>query len=224
MKHIIYHHYKSLSFFLISSILFAALWCLTTLQAQWLISIDQATNSVMPTLHNVLLNPFFYFISEVFEPKIFIVWFSILLVLLAYKKKYFEASFLAFGVLGGQVIKTAVKYLTDKPRPENPFGIIDFESSFPSGHATASVFLFFAIYYLVTPYLRVSWRPWVQGVLIAGMLLVPFSRLFLQVHYASDVLAGILLGTASFAFTLFVFDYFYKKTHEDYPKELEKNK
>jgi undecaprenyl-diphosphatase len=163
-----------------------------------------------------------FYVSEVFEPKIFIVWFGILMLILAYKKRFFEAGFLFFGTFGGQAIKTIVKHLTDKPRPENPFGIVDAESSFPSGHATASVFLFFAIYYLVTPYLRASWRPWVQGLLITGMFLVPFSRLFLQVHYTSDVLAGALLGTASFAFTLFIFDYFYKKTHENYPQSLEK--
>jgi len=222
MKHILKHHYKSLTFFIVSTVLFGVLWCLTALQSQWMITLDHSLNTLVPVLHNTVLNPFFYFISEVFEPRIFIVWFSILLVLLSYKRRYFEASFLAFGVLGGQVIKTIVKHLTDKPRPENPFGIVDAESSFPSGHATASIFLFFAIYYLVTPYLRASWRPWVQGALIAGMLLVPFSRLFLQVHYASDVLAGVLLGAASFAFTLFIFDYFYKKTHEDYAESLEK--
>jgi len=222
MTHILKHHYKSLSFFAISTIVFIILWVLTWQKAQWLITIDHTFNTLMPALHNTFLNPIFFYISEAFEPKIFIVWFVILLVLLAYKKKYFEAGFLFFGTGGGQMVKTIVKHLTDKPRPENPFGIIDSATSFPSGHATASIFLFFAIYYLVTPYLRASWRPYVQGTLILGMILVPFSRLFLQVHYLSDVCAGIALGTASFAFTLFVFDYFYKKTHKNYAEALEK--
>ncbi len=223
MKHILQHHCKSLRFFILSTLVFILFWVLTLLKTPWLITLDQTINSLVPALHmSDIFNALLYTASEVFEPKIFIVWFSILLLLLTYKKKYFEASFLAFGVLGGQVIKAVVKYITNKPRPENPFGIVDFESSFPSGHATVAVFLFFAIYYLVTPYLRASWRPWVQGVLIAGMITVPLSRVFLQVHYMSDIIAGIALGTASFAFTLFIFDYFYKKTHTHYPKSLEK--
>jgi len=208
MYHIIQHHRKSLSFFFISTVIFSVLWVMTVLHTPWLITIDHTVNAIMPALHTAILNPLFFYISEVFEPEIFVVWFGILLLLLAYKKKYFEAGFLFFGTAGGQVVKTIVKHLTSKPRPENPFGIVDFETSFPSGHTTASIFLFFAIYYLVTPYVRASWRPWVQGALIVGMIAVPFSRLFLQVHYFSDVLAGIALGTASFAFTVFVFDYF----------------
>jgi len=211
MTHIFKHHYKSLCFFIVSTLFFGILWALTAVEVQWLIILDQYLNSLIPTLHSTLLNPLFYFISEIFEPRIFIVWFSILLVLLAYKRKYFEAGFLFFGIAGGQVIKTIVKQLTDKARPENPFGIIDIASSFPSGHAVASVFIFLELYFFIIPLLKKSWQRPAQIIFILAMLAVPLSRLYLQVHYLSDVIAGALLAIASFTFTILVFSYFSTK-------------
>ncbi len=175
-----------------------------------ILAVDTYINSLMPLLHNAFTNPFFITLTTLFDAEVFLLWFLPLLGLLVYKRRYFASGFLFFGVAGGQTIKIILKYLTDKPRPENPFGLSVHESSFPSGHATTSVFLFMAVYYLLTPHISTRWRKYVQALLIFGMLAVPFSRLFVQVHYASDVIAGMLLGGASFAFTWFVFTY-YKK-------------
>ncbi len=161
----------------------------------------------MPLLHNSFTNPFFITITTLFNAEVFLFWFLPLLALLAYKKQYFAASLLFFGLACVQVIKTILKYLTDSPRPENIFDISVHGSSFPSGHAATGVFFFIALYYLLTPYMATigkSWRRAIQTSLVFGMIAVPFSRLFTQVHYMSDVIAGVLLGILSFALTLFV--------------------
>ena len=72
-------------------------------------------------------------------------------------------------------INTAVQLIVAKPT--------DF--SFPSGHAAASFAAVSALYFSKD-------KLWIPGLVIA--LLIAFSRLYLYVHYPSDVLAGILLG------------------------------
>ena len=66
--------------------------------------------------------------------------------------------------------------------------------SFPSGHSSASMAAFAMLAYLAT---RLLPRPWhLPAVLAAGALTFTtgWSRVVLQVHYASDVLAGWLLA------------------------------
>ncbi len=167
---------------------------------------DVYINSIVPLLHNSFTNPIFITITTIFTPEVFLVWFLLLLALIIYKKKYFIAGFLFFGVAGSQAVKMVIKYITDRPRPENPFELSAYGSSFPSGHAATGVFFLLAAYYLLTPYLPHKWRSLVQAMLIFGMVAVPFSRLFVQVHYLSDIVAGSLLGIVSFIFTLFVFN------------------
>ncbi|MDO5548004.1 MAG: phosphatase PAP2 family protein [Eubacteriales bacterium] len=75
-------------------------------------------------------------------------------------------------------INTAVSLLIARPR--------DF--SFPSGHTGASFAVVSALYFRQN-------RLWIPGLVLA--VLIGFSRLYLYVHYPSDVLAGALIGILS---------------------------
>ena len=66
--------------------------------------------------------------------------------------------------------------------------------SFPSGHTSSS---FAAALILTLRHKKVGWLAYIPAVLIA------FSRIFLFVHYPTDVLAGILLGTLAALLTYF---------------------
>ncbi len=208
-------HNKIIITLLLSSLIFLFLWYLTATEALWLIKIDQYVNLIVPNLHNAILTPIMYYISEVFEPKLFVLWFTPLLLLLIYRGRWWRAGFLFIGVGIGQVIKTIVKHLTDKPRPENPFGILDTATSFPSGHAVAAVFIFLEVYILVTPLIKKSWQLPVHIVLILLMFAVPLSRVYLQVHYVSDIVAGSALGVASIMITLLLFHHFIPKNKQN---------
>jgi len=152
-----------------------------------------------------ILTPIFITLSSIFDPVIFLTWFLLLVVFLWIKNLKFEAIFLFLGVGGGQMVKIIIKYLTDRPRPENPFNLSAHESSFPSGHSTTAVFFFLTILYLFTGKLQKNQKFLARGFLILGVLLVPFSRVYEQVHYFSDVVAGSLLGIFSLSFTVLVF-------------------
>jgi membrane-associated phospholipid phosphatase len=99
---------------------------------------------------------------------------------------------------GGLIISDALKLLFARARPEGADSALFVNPwSFPSGHAMSAFVLSGVTAYLLLFVIR-SWLR--RSVLIAGALawslLVGFSRLYLGVHYASDVAAGFLIGVA----------------------------
>ncbi len=209
--------------FWVSSLILAILWLFTLSETKWLIHVDKYVNQIIPLFHNSLFNILFFWISEIFEPDWFVMWFGALLIALLVFKKYYEAIFLFFGVAGGQFVKFIMKNITDKPRPDNPFGIIDTESSFPSGHATTNIFLFLVFLHFVAPHIKKPWKLPTNILLAIFVLAFPFSRIFLQVHYTSDVLAGMALGVASFSFTVLTFEYLFPKIYRNIKSKIKLN-
>lgn len=109
------------------------------------------------------------------------------------KRRYIVPLFLSFA--GSEVFTMLGKMAFHRPRPEWPV-YIEHSFSFPSGHATLAVsFYGFIIYLLMRSVGR--WKTKVN-LFFAGavlMFLIGFSRLYLGVHYLSDVWSGYLVGT-----------------------------
>lgn len=105
--------------------------------------------------------------------------------------------FMVFAVVGGTVISTVLKMLFDRPRPDLTGVAEVFTASFPSGHATVSAVVFLTIGAMLaeaTPERRLKLFYIATAVLLA--VLVGLSRIYLGVHYPTDVLAGWSLGAA----------------------------
>jgi undecaprenyl-diphosphatase len=105
--------------------------------------------------------------------------------------------FMVFAVVGGTIISTVLKMLFDRPRPDFTGVAEVFTASFPSGHATVSAVVFLTIGAMLaeaSPERQL--KRFFVGVAIALTLLVGVSRIYLGVHYPTDVLAGWSLGAA----------------------------
>ena len=96
---------------------------------------------------------------------------------------------------GAFLLYTAIKDLVDRPRPPLAHLANAGGASFPSGHSVQAAAIYGALAYLVARH-----RPrknalliWVGAVLLT--LMIGWSRLFLGVHYPSDVVGGILIGS-----------------------------
>jgi undecaprenyl-diphosphatase len=117
-----------------------------------------------------------------------------LVLLFLILKRWRDALFIVLAVGGAELTNLALKALFGRPRPSLWDPIVPETSfSFPSGHATGA-FAFGLALAVVLWHTR--WRVWA---LIGGALfgvLVAVSRVYLGVHYPSDVLAGAAASTA----------------------------
>jgi undecaprenyl-diphosphatase len=105
---------------------------------------------------------------------------------------------LAATFVGGALLSQGLKLAFDRPRPELVAHLADFHTaSFPSGHAMMSAIAYLTVASLlarVQPTLPL--RRFVLGVGIATTVLVGASRVYLGVHWPTDVLAGWAIGAA----------------------------
>ena len=104
---------------------------------------------------------------------------------------------MAVAVVGGVVISTLLKLGFDRPRPDIPHGVRVFTASFPSGHAMLSAVTFLTLGALVA---RAEADRRLKAYFVSMALfltiIVGVSRVYLGVHYPSDVLAGWCVGSA----------------------------
>jgi undecaprenyl-diphosphatase len=112
-----------------------------------------------------------------------------------------EAMLLALTVIGAWLVEGAIKGLVGRPRPEIVPHLTEAGgASFPSGHAFNSAVVYIAIALaFATLSARESVRLTVIGTAIVLSLVVAWSRVWLGVHFPSDVAAG-WLGGAGWAF------------------------
>lgn len=134
-----------------------------------------------------------------------VVWMTMLIasVFLWATRHHYSAALLWVAIIGGGILSASLKSVFDRPRPQLFEWGTEYAglSSFPSGHATSAVAVYATFAYLVarlepTPLLR----RFTLGVAALIILLIGASRMYLGVHYPSDVLAGYLTGFAWAAF------------------------
>ncbi len=120
---------------------------------------------------------------------------SMAFVLWRHKRFEYKAG-LAVALFGSLLASYVVKIIVERPRPPEIFHLI-FETgySFPSMHAATSMATYGFLAYMTWKLMRPSHHrlPWIVF-LCALILLVGFSRVYLGVHYASDVIAGFAIG------------------------------
>jgi undecaprenyl-diphosphatase len=106
---------------------------------------------------------------------------------------------------GGVGLGYGLKLLVARIRPMEISLVTETTHSFPSLHAMTAVVLYLIISYLVYHFGRrflLSYLVFVTGLILT--LAIGFSRIYLGVHYLSDVLAGFSLGVGWFLWILFL--------------------
>jgi undecaprenyl-diphosphatase len=115
-----------------------------------------------------------------------------------------SATLLLVTTLGGLLLNNVLKLGFDRPRPQFfEWGTQVMSSSFPSGHAMSAAIVYPTIAYLAAR-LQKTRLARVLTLLAAAILvaLISASRLYLGVHYPSDVVAGVIVGLAWSAFCM----------------------
>lgn len=127
---------------------------------------------------------------------VFITLATIVYLLLAGNRQ--AALFVLAAIGGGQILSSALKLGVDRPRPDLVSHLVDVHTlSFPSGHAMLSAVTYLTLGALLTHILpdRVT-KLYVLSLAVLLTFGVGVSRIYLGVHWPSDVLAGWCAGAA----------------------------
>ena len=150
--------------------------------------------------HTGLMNQIMVAITLIGDHEVQLVWFALAVIWLGINRQWKLVLTLCILITGVESVLWLMKWGLDLNRPDNPAELVRF--SFPSGHTTLTTFLslWFARYIaLAIPEVK---RPWIWSVGIVIAMLVGFSRLYLSVHWTTDVLGGVALGTLGFSIWL----------------------
>jgi len=137
---------------------------------------------------------------------------SLLIATYFFYEGYRKYALLFVGSMGGvAALVTIVKLLVQSPRPWN--GVMEEKwFSFPSGHVTSTVVFFGLIIYFVWQHWKYSNAKILSGLFFVVMeFLIGFSRVYLNVHWLSDILGGYLLGLFWLTFSIFLFSIFSRR-------------
>ena len=116
-----------------------------------------------------------------------------------HSRHHYSAALLWVSVMGAGLVNSVLKLSFNRPRPDvfpwrtQHVGL----ASFPSGHAMTAIVVYGTLAFLIARLAPTRFlRHLVWWTAIVVILLIGWSRLYLGVHYPSDVAAGFVLGTA----------------------------
>jgi membrane protein DedA with SNARE-associated domain/membrane-associated phospholipid phosphatase len=160
---------------------------------------DEAAFEVAADLEATWLTDVSKVVTELGSPEVTLVLAAVVAIGLAARRHWPEVVVLVVAMAIVHVAVPALKEAIDRPRP--PGGLVETDgSSFPSGHAAYAV-----IYPWLAVTVAVRLRPGMTRaslLIAAGIVLaaaIGLSRVYLRVHYLSDVSAGWGLGVSAFA-------------------------
>ncbi len=150
-----------------------------------------------------------YFASAMFLQ----IAYGVLIILYLVLKNWKRAVEIAVIGIGGFAVNYCMKLSFHRLRPPHPLIEPLQNFSFPSGHATAA-FIFYGLlsYLLWKTNISRLYKCIAASLLISFSLLIGFSRVYLRVHYPSDVLAGFCIGFAWLILIVWLFEGLKKKT------------
>lgn len=171
-----------------------------------LVAIDIRLGNLFFAFRYTTLLQAFYAITILANPVSIAATVAALSLVLWFQHKRISLLVLWITLLSAESMTTIGKLLFHRPRPGGLLPVLPEDSySFPSGHATGAMVLFGFLAYL---FLRnhPSWKMKVSVIFSAALLifLIDLSRLYLGVHYLSDVLAGNTLALTVLLFAISV--------------------
>lgn len=192
-----------------------------------MIGIDVSIIKMIQSLRNPVFDYLFYGITQLGDKFVFM---GIVAILYWTYNKRFAYKFL-FAYLGSAVVNSVLKVIVRRPRPYVEGATFDAEGniltdgqmvsvrnnvfdattdgySFPSGHSQSTGVIFYSFKNEFS-----NRAKWIIYALVALLVLVPFSRMYLGQHYLTDVLVGSIIGVVAAYLMFIVFEKMGDKEH-----------
>jgi len=169
-----------------------------------LLAFDHMVYREVQNFRHPALDTLFLVITFLGSAPVLLMGGGLLFLWLVLKNRDFSAVILVVGMVGGNFLVFALKWFFSRHRPESLIpGLHPLTASFPSAHAfLALVFYGLAVYMLLDTIANLQSR----FLLVLGgtslALLIGFSRVYLGVHWLSDVLGGLALASLWLTFLI----------------------
>ncbi|MHB8061084.1 MAG: phosphatase PAP2 family protein [Ruminiclostridium sp.] len=150
-----------------------------------------------------------------FGSREFFIVLALILIVAFYRKEKFSfyTSMIVINIILSSLLNEGIKYIFHRNRPDI-LKLIDIGGySFPSGHSMVSMSFYGFLIYLCCKNYKTKWKYLIISLLAILILLVGLSRIYLGVHYASDVLGGFTLGILWVGVYSIVVDLRYRNKH-----------
>lgn len=153
-----------------------------------------AYRHVVQQLRGELLTPVMEAITNLATPAVLVV---VWLVASAFAPGRQPGRCMLLNLVGAALLNFLLKNLVQRPRPEGFRLVAAGGYSFPSGHSMVAMAFYGLLAYLVWRYEKDSIMRWLWSLSLGFIVAaVGISRIYLGVHYASDVLAGFCVAMA----------------------------
>ncbi|MFC6323077.1 phosphatase PAP2 family protein [Companilactobacillus baiquanensis] len=127
-------------------------------------------------------------------------------IILLWKRYYYAMFFLIINKILVTSINTTIKYLVERERPSHHHFVYAGGFSYPSGHSASAFALYISLLIIAWfVFKNIKLRVLIGITCLSFVLLIGYSRIFLGVHYPSDVLGGYLLAATIMSFTTILF-------------------
>lgn len=155
-------------------------------------TLDNKVIDFITSIQNVYLTfiyKIFTFLGNIYIPSIIIV------CIFVFKKNKNYLYILSSSYILSGILSLILKFIIARPRPLNAIINMPKSYSFPSGHTLTSIVFYLIFCYLMTIRLNKSKKIIFYIISILFCLSIGMSRIYLGVHFFSDVIGGILYGS-----------------------------
>ncbi|NWJ45313.1 MAG: phosphatase PAP2 family protein [Chloroflexi bacterium] len=177
------------------------LWCFGELTENLLenefTNLDSDFGNWVHSFANPLLDTIFTLFTSLGNALGIVILTLVTVGIFVWRKYYFYSWLLLLTVGGGLILNQAMKFLFRRPRPQMWTSVIERPDSFsfPSGHATVAfcyfgLLLWIGLKYFKRTTLRLAWAL----LMLILIFMIGLSRIYLGVHYLTDVIGGYLSG------------------------------
>ena len=178
----------------LSSLLLFLVLLTAVLNNGTLLEVDRWVSTHIPAIQSPTLTKIVIFITDINGVVGSAILSFFLIGFLFVKKYYRDLQFYLISFLGASALFTVIKLLVERARPV--LKIINEQGfSFPSGHSSMSMVIALMLYVIFVP--KISSRGGRLALLLFTLswpILIAFTRVYLNVHWVSDTLAGFTVG------------------------------
>lgn len=179
--------------------------------------LDREILLAMAKIRNPILDQLMTTITSLGSVPVVSIFSLMIITTLIFFKNFYQIVYLLFGNCSAAVISYVSKLFFVRPRPTLIPRLVEVSGfSYPSGHALSATIFYFTLAVIISFKLKnKNLKIFIFFFLALIISLISLSRVYLGVHFPSDVVSGASLGMSYFLFLTYFYLYFINKKNQE---------